>query len=142
MGSRDIINRMQLVLRTLGVLSNGQFLVTIILNGTPSNATTWVSQGGSSLAQYAFHTTTTTIVGGEIIGGFYTNPGSGTGFTTTALDLSSLRDLGNSILGGGSAAANAGIYPDGPDTITVMVQNVGASSANAACRLAWTEAQA
>jgi hypothetical protein len=142
LGSRDIINRMQLVLRTLGVLSNGQFLVTIILNGTPSASTTWLSQGGSSLAQYAFHATTTTIIGGEIIGGFYTNPGSGTGFTTTALDLSSLRDLGNSILGGGSTTANAGIYPDGPDTITVMVQNLGGSSANAACRLAWTEAQA
>ena len=142
MGSRDIVNRMQLVLRTLGVLSNGQFLVTIILNGTPSAATTWISQGGSSLAQYAFHASTTTISGGEIIGGFYTNPGSGTGFTTTALDLASLRDLGNSILGGGTTTANTQIYPDGPDTITVMVQNVGASSANAACRLAWTEAQA
>jgi hypothetical protein len=142
LGSRDIINRMQLVLRTLGVLSNGSFLVTIILNGTPSAATSWLTQGGSSLAQYAFHATTTTIVGGEIIGGFYTNPGSGTGFTTTAIDLSTVRDLGNSILGGGSTAANAGIYPDGPDTVTVMVQNVGASSANASCRLAWTEAQA
>jgi hypothetical protein len=50
--------------------------------------------------------------------------------------------VGNSILGGGTTTANTQIYPDGPDTITVMVQNVGAASANAACRLAWTEAQA
>ena len=141
-GSRDIVNRMQMVMRSLGVYSNGSFLVTLVLNGTVSAATTWISQGGSSLAQYAFHAATTTIVGGEIIGGFYTNPSSGSGFTTTALDLSSVRDLGNSILGGGTTTANAQIYPDGPDIITVMVQNIGAASANAACRLGWTEAQA
>ena len=142
LGSRDIINRMQMVLRSLGVLSNGQFLVTLVLNGTPSTAATWVTQGGSSLAQYAVYGAGTTISGGEIIGGFYTNPGSGTGFTTTAIDLSLVRDLGNSILGGGSTAANAAIYPDGPDTVHIMAFNLLGTSQAIGCRVGWTEAQA
>jgi hypothetical protein len=80
--------------------------------------------------------------GGEIIGGFYTNPGSGSGYTTTAQDLSLVRDLGNSILGGGGTAGNANIYPDGPDTIHVVVTNITGTAQDIACRVAWTEAQA
>jgi hypothetical protein len=142
MGSRDIINRMQMVLRQIGVLSNGRFLVQLFLNSTPSTAGTWLSQGGSSLAQYIIYTAGTTMSGGEIIGGFYTNPGSGSGYTTTAQDLSLVRDLGNSILGGGGTAGNASIYPDGPDTIHVVVTNITGTAQDIACRVAWTEAQA
>ncbi len=142
MGSRDIINRMQMVLRQIGVLSNGRFLVQLYLNSTPSSAGTWLSQGGSSLAQYIIYAAGTTMSGGEIIGGFYTNPGSGSGFTTTAQDLSLVRDLGNSILGGGGTAGNANIYPDGPDTIHVVVTNLTGTAQDIACRVAWTEAQA
>jgi hypothetical protein len=141
-GSRDLVNRMQMVLRQTGVLSNGRFLITFVLNGTPSTAGTWVSQGGSSLAQYIIYATGTTISGGEVIGGFYTNPGSGSGYTTTAQDLSLIRDLGNSILGGGGTAGNAAIYPDGPDTIHIIAQNITGTAQDIACRVGWTEAQA
>ena len=58
------------------------------------------------------------------------NSDTGTNYSTTQQDLSLVRDMGTSILGGGAAAANVGIYPDGPDIITVMAQNIGSSSAN------------
>jgi hypothetical protein len=57
LGSREIVNRMQMVLRQLDLFSSGQFLVTLVLNGTPNIATpSWTNVGGSSLAQYINHT--------------------------------------------------------------------------------------
>lgn len=143
LGSRDLINRMQLVLRQLDIQQTGAagFLVTLILNGTPSTNGTWISQGGSSLAQVLSYPAGTTMNGGEIVGGFYTNPGASA--TATTLDLNSVRDLGNSILGGGVAGAQTGMYPDGPDVIHVMVRNLNTgAAATIAGRLSWTEAQA
>jgi hypothetical protein len=143
-GSREIINRMQMVLRELGLLSGGQFLITLVLNGVLSSATpNWTNVGGSSLAQYINHSAGTTITGGETIYGFYTNSSGGsTNLTTTSQDLPLVRDLGNSIVGGGVAAATSGFYPDGPDIVTVMARNVSASSATIFGRMSWTEAQA
>jgi hypothetical protein len=73
--------------------------------------------------------------------GFFLNT-TGSGYTTTQQDLTLVRDMGTSILGGGVAAANVGVYPDGPDVVTVMAQNIGATSGNIFARLSWTEAQA
>jgi hypothetical protein len=75
------------------------------------------------------------VVGGETTAGFFVE-----GTSTT--DLSLVRDLGNSILGGGQATADRGIYPDGPDIITFTATNVGLTAANIFCRVSWTEAQA
>jgi len=142
LGIRELVNRMQMILRQLDVFSNGQFLMTLVLNGTVSSATpNWASVGGSSLAQYIFHTSATTIAGGETVFGFFLNT-TGSGYTTTQQDLTLVRDMGTSILGGGVAAANVGVYPDGPDVITVMAQNIGTGSGNIFARLSWTEAQA
>ena len=141
-GSRDLTNRMQLVLRSLGISQTGTsgFLVTLVLNGTPSTAGTWVNQGGSSLAQTITYAAGTTITGGEVVGGFYTQPGSQ---TVTTLDLNSVRDLGNSVLGGGTSAGNTGMFPDGPDVIHFMVRNLNSGAAQTVGgRLGWTEAQA
>ena len=150
--ARDLTNRMQLVLRQLDIQSTNPsgFLVTLILNGIPSTNSTggWLNPftasstavAGSSLAQVATYPAGTTITGGEIVGGFYTNPGSTA--TATVLDLNSVRDLGNSILGGGAAGTTAAIYPDGPDVIHVVVRNLDASTRTIAGRLSWTEAQA
>jgi hypothetical protein len=145
-GTRDLINRMQMVLRQLDVFSNGQFLITLVLNGTPSTAQAWLNVGGSSLAQYARYTSATTITGGEVIFGFYTNPpgtvGS-TSYVTTQQELALVRDMGTSILSGGGTNSNAAIYPDGPDTVTIMARNLTASTSCAiSARLSWTEAQA
>lgn len=147
-GQRELINRMQLVLRNLGISIRGSttsnVLVQAYLNATPSTATAWTNAVGnvsgivnSSLAQIAdYGGGSTTITGGEITAGLFSSG-------TSTLDLSSVRDLGNCILGGGGANANTQIYPDGPDTITLTVTNIaGFGDVNVTGRISWTEAQA
>jgi hypothetical protein len=144
-GAREVVNRMQLKLQSLGMTFSGTaqpLLVTAVLNGTPSSTTAWTNAvsgsavPNSSLAQIASYAGgSTTITGGEIAGGFFVQG-------TDRLDLTEVRDLGNSIVGGGTTNSNAQIYPDGPDTITILVRNLGASSAVVFGRLGWTEAQA
>jgi hypothetical protein len=143
-GQRDLINRMQLVLRTLDIALQGStfgnLLVTAVLNGVSSTATAWnsLSSPTSSLAQIADFASggNTTTSGGEVTGGFFVN---GTGNT----DLALVRDLGNALLGGGTTVSNTGIYPDGPDVLTIVVQNLNTiAAASVVGRLSWTEAQA
>jgi hypothetical protein len=145
-GAREVINRMQLKLDSFGFVQTGTsqpLLVTLVLNGTPSTSTVWTNAVGnataqnSSLAQIASYAGgTTTISGGEVAGGFFT------GGVTDRIDLTEVRDLGNSILGGGGPNANTNVYPDGPDTMTILVRNLGSGSATVFGRLGWTEAQA
>jgi hypothetical protein len=143
LGSRELVNRMQMVLRQIDASSNGNFLITLRLNGSANIATpSWSSVGGSSLAQYINHTSNTSVSSGETIYGFFLNSSGGTNYTSTQQDLSIVRDLGTSILSGGTAAANVNIYPDGPDVVTIMAQNIGNTNANIFMRLSWTEAQA
>lgn len=144
LGDREIVNRMQMVLRQLDLLSGGQILMEIVLNGSVANATpTWASVGGSSLVQYVNHGADTRIENGEVIYGFFTNSSGGTtNLTTTSMDLPLVRDLGNSILGGGVTDPSRGFYPDGPDIITICARNVGTQAASIYSRLSWTEAQA
>ena len=147
-GQRELINRMQLVLRNLGISIRGSttsnILVQAFLNATPSTATTWTNAVGnvsgvqnSSLAQIADYAGgSTTVTGGEITAGLFSSG-------TSTLDLSTVRDLGNCILGGGGTTANTGIYPDGPDTLTLTVTNIAATGdVNVTGRISWTEAQA
>lgn len=148
LGAREILNRMQLKLNDFGVVQTGTpqpLLITCVLNAVPSSATAWTNAVGntagavnSSLAQIASYAGgTTTITGGEVAGGFFS------GAATDRIDLKEVRDLGNSILGGGGANANANIYPDGPDTITIVVRNLSSTTAATVFgRLGWTEAQA
>jgi len=144
-GARELVNRMQLILRALDITtktSGANMLVLATLNGTPSSATTWTSINlaagaqNSSLAQIAdFSAGSTTVAGGEITGGFFVA-------STGSVSLETVRDLGNSILGGGAATANTGIYPDGPDVLTISVTNLGTAAVDVLGRLSWTEAQA
>jgi hypothetical protein len=147
-GQRDLINRMQLKLNALDVStrsSSSNYLVRAYLNAVPSVAATWTSPtegatnlANSSLSQIAFYPSASnvTVSGGEITGGFLSQG-------TNSVDLTSLRDLGNSILGGGASASNTQIYPDGPDTLTIVVTNLSTSgSIDILGRLSWTEAQA
>ena len=140
LGQREIINRMQLAPVSAGVYAaNNAVRVELILNGRV-NSGTYVAVGGSSLAQYAVHGPASSINGGESIFTFFVPPN-----TTDAEDLTALRDIGNSILGGGTnnAVSNTAnqIYPDGPDVLTLCVTPVG-GAANVAARLSWSEAQA
>jgi hypothetical protein len=145
-GTRELVNRMQLVLVSLGITTRTltpNMLVTAVLNGTPSTATAWTNAvnnatgvANSSLAQVANYSGgSTSVSGGEVTGGFFTQG-------TSTLELDRVRDLGNSILGGGGANANTNIYPDGPDVLTIVVTNTSASSLDVQGRLSWTEAQA
>jgi hypothetical protein len=148
LGDREIINRAQLVVAQLGVYANGPFYVQLKLNSALS-AGIWQNVGGSSLSQVCYHPSNTTTTGGETIYAFYANAAGGsTNFTATTQEFPSLRDLGNSIQGGGTTlqAAQAGlfsnIYPDGPDVLTVVATNIGSSSGTVFSRLSWSEAQA
>jgi hypothetical protein len=158
LGERELINRMQLRLRQMDVLSlvagtagnPGAFLVELILNPRFNTATgnTWENVGGSSLSQVCYHATNTTVVGGEPIFSFFVSTQSGEA-SVVQQDLGLVRDLGNSILGGGTT--NAGqttelnIFPDGPDIVTIAIRNLSGSGVTTATvngRLSWTEAQA
>jgi hypothetical protein len=104
---------------------------------------TFQGVGGSSLAQVAYHPIGTTIVGGENIFAFFAATAGGTTYAVTQQDLTIVRDLGNSILGGGTNnTAGQQVYPDGPDVLTVVAQNIDVGSKNIQARLSWTEAQA
>ena len=142
LGGREIVNRMQLTLRGVGVFATTaavrcEFILNGRVTGTPG---TWTPVGGSSLAQYAVHSTNSTIAGGESVFNFFAPSG---GLSTQ--DLSLVRDLGNSIMGGGLSFTNTvndlNKYPDGPDMITLCVTPLAVNAA-AAARLNWTEAQA
>ena len=145
-GVRELINRMQLKMDSIGVTTasaSSNYLVTAVINGTPSSSTSWTSPTGnsgvltnSSLAQIADYAGgSTTVSGGEVTGGFLSQG-------TDRQDLNQLRDLGNAIMGGGSTLANAQIYPDGPDVLTFLVTNLSGASITVAGRISWTEAQA
>jgi hypothetical protein len=147
-GQRELINRMQLTLKTLDIsiagISTANLLVRAYLNGTPSSATPWTNAVGnlsgqvnSSLAQIAdFAGGTSTVTGGEVTAGFFVSG-------TSSIDLSNVRDLGNSVLGGGGPNSNTQIYPDGPDVLTIVATNLTPGvNLNVVGRISWTEAQA
>ena len=147
LGGRELINRMQLQPVSCGVVTTtaSTVKVDLVLNGrVSSSANNFVAVGGSSLAQVAYHGTagsnSATISGGEIIYTFFAPAG---GLSTQ--DLTKVRDIGNSILGGGinNTVPNTpiNVYPDGPDIITLCITPF-TSSASVTARINWTEAQA
>jgi len=151
LGIKEIINRMQLQLFELGIYATGPLLVNLVLNGYTTGTfsgsfTAPVTQGvgayTSSLAQVAQNTTNSvTLVGGESVAAAFTNTNG-----QTTLDLSGVRDLGNSILGGGTTntipTSFSGLYPDGPDILYVCVTPLTATAITVNARLSWKEAQA
>jgi hypothetical protein len=145
LGAREVINRMQLKLQSIRVLSAGIFQISAYLNANPASGT-FSAVGGSSLSQIAYHTANTTVTSGEAIYSFYTNNSGGTNLTLTEEDLTTVRDLGNSILGGGVTntvpTSATGLYPDGPDVVTIVARNLTATPANVTALISWTEAQA
>ena len=150
LGAKEIINRMQLQLDSLGVVTTGNtYLINLILNGyaTGSLSGSFVSPiqlaNGitSSLAQIAVNTNSVSVFGGESVAAAFCQANS-----VTTLDLSNVRDLGNSILGGGTSntvpTSAAGFYPDGPDILYIVAQAISATGGTILARLSWKEAQA
>lgn len=140
-GAREIINRMQLTPRSMGSFTvNSTFRIEIVLNGRVSGGT-FAAVGGSSLCQVAFHGGSTTISGGESMFTYFTSPGA-----ASSQDLTQLRDIGNSILGGGTVltcpTTTANLYPDGPDVLTICATAITSATNSINVRMNWTEAQA
>lgn len=145
LGEREIINRMQLILNSVGILSTHNAEVTLRLNGLSTNID-WTRVQNPSLSQLIYHTNQDTITGGIDIFNFRAQGGTGTSGRTaevTSQDLGSITTLGNSILGGDN------VYPDGPDVLTVVAKlaedpsNVSTSNPfNITARVSWSESQA
>lgn len=150
LGSKEIVNRMQLELESLGIVTTGNtYLINLVLNGYASGAMsgsfiTPIQQANgisSSLAQVAVNTNAVSVTGGESVAAAYCQANG-----VSTLSLANVRDLGNSILGGGTTntvpTAQAGFYPDGPDILYVVAQAVSATAGTILARLSWKEAQA
>ena len=145
LGVREIVNRMQMSMSQMDTFlqtsttTPSTARIDLILNGRPASGT-FQNVGGSSLAQVAYHAANTTIVGGESIFSFFTTPNN-----AWTEDLSQVRDIGQSIYGGGTtntvSTTPAGLYPDGPDVITICA-NVFAGTSAVQTRVSWQEAQA
>jgi hypothetical protein len=114
---------------SLEVAASDACQMQVILNGILSNpAPTWINVGGNSLCQYDDSATLTT--GGEIVWqGIIPAPAprqnavnysgslttGGVNYSTIVYDLSKVKELNNSLLGGFNT------FPDGPDTLSVVV---------------------
>jgi hypothetical protein len=140
LGARELINRMQLQPVGIGTFTTTAAVrVELWLNARVSGGT-FVNIGGSSLAQVALHVNTQTMSSGEAMFTFIAPAGG-----VSSQDLFRLRDIGNSILGGGNSlnypTTDINKYPDGPDIMTVAVVPLGAN-ASVTARMNWSEAQA
>ena len=145
LGAREVINRMQLQLRTVGITLTHDCEVSLILNGSLDNAG-YESVDTPSLSDLIKHRVGDKVINGSRIFSFRASGGTATATSRSAataeFDLSKITDLGNSILGGD------GVFPNGPDLLTVAITPVDTSSINAttplsvAGRITWTESQA
>jgi hypothetical protein len=140
LGVREIVTRMQVQPVQIDAFTAGNtsFRIDLVLNGVPSGGT-FVPVGGSSLTQLSLHGANTTIFGGETIYSFFTTPNN-----STSQQLNAIRDIGTSILSGGTSfnvpTNPTNLYPDGPDVLTVCATPLnGTNSINA--RFSWTENQ-
>jgi hypothetical protein len=137
-GDRDLINRSQLLLQKLQLQADKSVQVYGILNpgNIDASTLTWSSVNtvalGSqpSFAQISDSSSTTAEPGEQI----FSTLGPPAGFAE--IDLSSLKELSNSAIGGYSN------FPDGPDVLAVVIKNLSADSATVNLNLFWSEAQA
>ena len=146
LGQRDIINRMQLKLNTVGVVLTHDCEVSMILNSDLST-TAFENVQSPSLCQTIKHEIGHEIIGGSNLfqfrasGGPQDSAGQNTSATSN-FELGEVIDLGNSILGGD------GVFPNGPDLLTIAVKVLNSSAVSAtnqfqaSARISWAESQA
>jgi hypothetical protein len=135
LGDRDIINRMQVRMREIGVSTTELVEVKLILNGRLNNLG-FTSQPAPSLVELVEHTPQDTISGGIQVYNFQAEGGTNGDKATTTVDIDTLFELSNSILGGDN------IFPDGPDILTVCVSRLTGNETRTSAKLSWGEAQA
>jgi hypothetical protein len=135
LGAREIINRMQLALKTASVTTDRNTEVFVILNALPSTLN-YVNAPTPSLSQLIRHEAGDSLLNATVI--YSTKASEG----TTTIELKELLEVGNSILGGD------GVFPAGPDLVTLAVQpqdTTGitlSSPFRVSGQLSWSESQA
>lgn len=144
LGEREIINRMQLILSQVSILTTHTCEVKLILNGLlSSNA--WQRVTNPSLSELIYHGGNDTIGGGAALFSFRAAGDTGTARSQqlTNQTLGDVATLGNSILGGDQP------FPDGPDVLTVVATLTEDPSTvdettpfNVSGRISWSESQA
>lgn len=146
LGSREIVNRMQLILKSIGILTTHDCEVKLLLNSYPFTKS-WIRVTPPSLSQLIYHTKGDSISGGTQLFNFRVSGGtpdaSGKRYSvSTTTSLEELTTLGNSILGGDD------VYPNGPDLLTIGATILEASGISVTTpftitgRITWTESQA
>jgi hypothetical protein len=145
LGAREIINRMQLNLQSMGILTSHETEITLVLNSL-LNSDAYENAALPSLCQLLKHTPNDSLAGGQEILSFRAPGGGLEGnrrlTATSDFDLGELSALGNSIMGGD------GVFPNGPDILTVVancVDSTGVSQNNpytVTARVTWKESQA
>lgn len=140
-GTRELLNRAQLLLQKLEVTSANTITTTGILNpvGITFDPTKWVNVttigGQPSFAQ---------IYPGNLLATGAGTPGERIFQSIVQtnnqnnLDLSNLKEMSNAVIGGNQP------FPDGPDVLLIQIINTSTIPANSTCQvnLFWTEAQA
>jgi len=135
LGEREIINRMQLALKSASVTTDRDVDVFVILNALPSRLE-YEKAPTPSLSQLISHRAEDSLLNATVIYAAKSAAGS------LEIELSELLEVGNSILGGD------GVFPAGPDLVTLAVQpqdTTGISFASpfrVSGKLGWAESQA
>lgn len=137
-GIRNLINRSALKLESVGVLCTGQFDIEVVLNCESTvfqNQSNWQAAPNGSIAQYIDHSIITggTFNGGDVVAAFLPDEGSGR-YSSTTFNINSIRELGNSIIGGPN------VFPDGPDVMTIFATS-RSNNASIQARFSWSESQ-
>lgn len=146
-GAKEIINRMQLSLQSVGLLTTHDVEIRLVLNAQLDNVN-WQNQGSPSLSQLVAHQNNDTLDSGVKVfsfrasGGNEVTSGGRRSSNTFSQDISSVLSLGNAILGGDNS------FPDGPDVLTLAVvplnptQITLSSPFSVSGRITWSESQA
>lgn len=146
LGSREIVNRMQLILKSIGILTTHDCEIKLLLNSYPFTKT-WIRVTPPSLSQLIYHKKGDSISGGTQLFNFRVSGGtpdaSGKRYSVaTTTSLEELTTLGNCIMGGDD------VYPNGPDLLTIGATILEGSGISVTTpftvtgRITWTESQA
>jgi len=134
-GEREIVNRMQLKLQEASVTSSSSIEVLLLQNAIPSTIN-FQKAPRPSLSEIIEHSASDTLLEGTAIYSTKASAGS------ISFGLEELLEIGNSILGGD------GIFPAGPDllTLAVLPQNTSQISGSnpffVSGKISWSESQA
>ena len=139
-GVRNLINRSSIILKALQIVTNGYVTLEARINGNNviyNVDANWLEVGNGSISQYVDHefdAGDNLTNDGDLVASFLTDEGINR-LSATSFDISEVRNLGNSVLGGPNT------FPDGPDVLVVSVRNLGVTPCEAACSISWIESQ-